>query len=56
MKGTVVNTIGRITAEELTATGRKTLEFRWETGPGTDPCLREEARANIGRALALAAR
>ena len=56
MKGTVVNTIGRITAEELTAMAEKLWNSDGKQGREQIRALREEARANIGRALALAAR
>jgi len=52
----VVNTIGRITAEELTAMAEKLWNSDGKQGREQIRALREEARANIGRALALAAR
>lgn len=56
MKGTVVDTIGQVTAEELTAMAEKIWNSDGRQGREQIRALREEARANIGRALALLAR
>ncbi len=56
MKGTVVDTIGQVTAEELTAMAEKLWNSDGRQGREQIRALREEARANIGRALALLAR
>ena len=56
MKGTVVDPIGQVTAEELTAMAEKLWNSDGRQGREQIRALREEARANIGRALALLAR
>ena len=53
MKGTVVDTIGRITSEELVAMADRLWQADGRQGRERIRALREEARANIGRALEL---
>lgn len=53
MKGTVVDTIGRITSEELVAMAGRLWNADGRQGRERIRALREEARANIGRALEL---
>ena len=52
----MVDTIGQVTAEELTAMAEKLWNSDGRQGREQIRALREEARANIGRALALLAR
>ena len=53
MKGTVVNTIDRITSGELTAMAGRLWHADGRQGRERIRALREEAQANIGRALDL---
>jgi polysaccharide pyruvyl transferase CsaB len=53
MKGNVVDTIGRITSEELVSMAGRLWHADGRQGRERICALREEARANIGRALEL---